>query len=423
MKKVTIFLWLYILLNLHLLRNLSLGGYLAALSLVYIPVVLYGLSRLTAVRGGRVAVWFLLFLATALWASVNTFVDYGIIAGAYASARYFLVMPMAFAAYSLLPNEASVRKVLLAFCFIVLIGALTIPLQYMIGPIPWFPEPGERANVTRYASMLGSLTVAGNVIPYAIFTALVLRMNKALKISLIFMLLICAVLTLQKAALLGIPLAIGVYLLYVSKRKLFHIAVTGLTITSLGLVMELLLRDWPIWQQATDYACAAFQIGRNAAALGGDVTIQQSLVDRLTDLPQRSLSDLYNLRGVSGYLFGGGFCMVGPALMRPGDSPFWTAHNGYVDFVLIGGIAHMLTFVGLIYRVLKTLRGLLKNRRANDLYDEIPVALIGIVTIALVGLFFAGGLTFQPITGSLFWAIVGIAWRLESGAPLLGRKS
>jgi len=414
MKKVTLFLWLYTLLNLHLLRNVSLTGYVVTLALIYIPVMAYCLSRLTTVKMGKIALWFLLFLVTALWASIITFTNYGIAAGAYASVRYFLTMPMALVAYLLLPSEASIRKVLLVLCFIVLVGVLTIPLQYVIGPIPWFAEPGERANMTRYASILGSLPVAGGVIPYAVLAALVLRMNKLIKATLVFLLFICAVLTLQKAALLGIPLAVGVYLLYVRKRKLFNIAVIGLLMVILGTVTAFVLKDWPVWHRATDYAYAAFQLGKSPEALGGDVSVQESVIARLTDLPRRSLDDLYSLRGAAGYLFGGGFGMVGAALMRPGDSPFITAHNGYVDLVLIGGIVHFLAFVGLVCYVVGALRTSLKNCRTHGLDDEILVVLIGIITIALFALFFAGGLTFQPVTGSLFWTVVGIACRLEN---------
>jgi len=427
MKKLNLFVLLYILLNLHMLRNISLVGYLAILAFVYIPIMLYCLPRFMNVRLGPVGHWFVLYFITALWSALVTFMDYGINVGVYASVRYFMTMPIALAAFWFLPNEHSMRKMLWMFCLIVLIGLLTIPLQYVVGPIAWFAQPGGRAGMVRYSTLLGNLTAAGGVVPYAIFITLVLQLNPFLKVLLLGGLCVGAVLTLQKSALLGIPLALGVYIVYCGRqlykrpRKLIGILAIGLLAIIIGGAVVSFLGTWPVWQKAVAYAGAAFVLEENVetvAARGGDVSIQESIRTRLFDQPQRALADLYKFKGGGGYLLGGGFGMVGESLVRPGDSPFVTAHNGYVDFVLIGGFFHLLAFCGLVYSTLRSQWVWLKNCRANKLSDEIPTSFIGVIIIALVSLLFSGGLTFQPVTGCLFWMIVGVTLRLENKRPL-----
>ena len=418
MKKADLFLGLYILLNLHILRNLSLVGYFTVLALVYIPVIVYCLLHFASIKLSRIALWLLLYFVTALWPSIVTFIDYGINTGVYATVRYFLSLPMALAAFWLLSYEKNMRSMLRLFCSIVLLGLLTIPLQYATGPISWFAEPGERAGVIRYASLLGSLTVAGGVIPFAVLVALVSHIKPMWKVLLLCGLGLGAIFTLQKAALLGIPLAVCVYIVYqrrqlVKPRNVLGVFGIGLLIVFLGGVANSFLADWPVWQNSVAYASAAFS-PENAVARGGDVSIQESIEDRLISMPALALSGLGNYSGWGGYLLGGGFGMVGASLVMPEDSPFITSHNGYVDFVLIGGIAHLLAFGGLVCSTLRSLYIWLKNCRTKHLSDDVPIAFLGIVTIALVSLLFAGGLTFQPITGCLFWTIVGIAWRLES---------
>jgi hypothetical protein len=411
-KRSVLVLLPYLWLNLHLLRNISLIGYLLILALVYVPALIYCFSEMRRVKATWIAIWFVLFLVSSLSASLATFLDYGIDAGIYATARYFLAMPMILITYVLLRTETEMRKVLLLFCIVVLLGSLTIPLQYAVGPITWFAESSERAGIVRLASLLGSLTAAGNVIPVAVYVALVLRLSKPAKLVLVTGLVISGLLTLQKAALLGIPLAIGMYLVYLGRQKWLKAIATSSAIVVFALVANGLLSEWPMWQQVTGYAVAVLQLSDSSGQVG-DIVVGQSIIDRLTDLPQQALADLYRHRGELGYLLGGGFGMVGAALMRPDDSPFITAHNGYVDLLLVGGILHLVAFWGLMSTALIRLWNLAIRHRRESTSDEVPSALVGIVIIFLIVSLFAGGLTYQPVTASLLWVILGFVWRLE----------
>ncbi|MFC1543945.1 hypothetical protein ACFL4Y_01695 [Gemmatimonadota bacterium] len=408
----------YIVLNLHMARNISFGGYVFVLAIIYSLVIGYCLPRFSRIPITRTGVWLMLFIGTSLWPSISTISDYGLATGIYSLARYFFALPIAFAAFWLLRSESSMRDVLRIFLAIVIIGMLTIPLQYMTGPISWFAVPGERAHIVRYSSLLGSLPVAGGVVSYTLYLLYVGNIKYMYKILLSSITLICAVLTLQKAAILGIPLSVVVYVMYhrdkmVDKKTVTKILITISVLLTFGYVIQSAMSRWGPWNNSVSYAVAALSENEHVEERGGDVSIFLSIHNRVIDMPLIALKDLYRYRGIEGYLFGGGYGMVGTSLVMERDSEFVTSHNGYVDFLLIGGIVHLMSFIGLACSTRKSLRIWFKYRKWNGMNAGTPIAFLGIITIALISLVFAGGLTFQPITGCLFWTVVGTAWRLE----------
>jgi hypothetical protein len=414
MKKSAVFFLLYFLLNLHLLRNLSLYGYLGVLALVYLPVLLYCVDKFPVIKIRKIGVWFLFFLLASFWPVFITFADYGFVAGAYATIRYFLTIPLVLAAYFMVSSYGNMYRLLTLFSVIVVIGSLTLPLQYLIGPISWFAEPSERANIVRYASILGSLTSTGSLIPIAFFSVLFLQTKKLLRYGMIFGLIICAIFTLQKAALLGIPLAVVVYLIYSRGRGLKTLITIMLVVGLLVSIANFLLRDWNVWQQTTSYIFEQFQIGGTNAQTS-DFSIQDSIFTRLVIYPQESLGQLYKFRGALGLIFGGGFGMVGAGLMPPDVSPFITSHNGYIDLWLIGGCGLFISFIGLMYNCLRVLFIASGFPKSNKRRSKIALACFGILSIALISFAFGEAINYQPVLSTLLWSIVGFAWRIESG--------
>jgi hypothetical protein len=412
MNKLAFVYLSYIIINLHTLRNVYFVGYATFLVFAYTTSCLYCLSRFKIIRIGPIAVWLGLFLISAFWASLVTTFDYGMEVGVYSTARYFFAIPMTLIGYVLLERDTDVRKFLILFCCVVLFGSLTIPFQYFIGPIWWFSEPSERAGMVRYASLLGSLTVAGGVIPYAFYTALMLKINRFYRTILLMVLVVCACLTLQKAALVGLLMAVGLYILHQDKRKpLIVLRTLSIIVLLIYLLNTFVLSKWLVWQHSLDYISAMFDSSESATM--GDVTVQQSVIDRLTVHPLYSLEDLVMFRGELGLFTGGGFGMVGDALVQTGYSRFITAHNGYVDFVLIGGGLHLLAFLGLSITVLLKLKRSMQLTNLNKQEYNHLIILLGLFVMMLINLGFAGSLTFQPAVASVFWVIIGIAWRLE----------
>ena len=101
--------------------------------------------------------------------------------------------------------------------------------------------------------------------------------------------------------------------------------------------------------------------------------------------------------------------MLGPSLLRPGDSQYYTAHNNYMDFVLLGGVGYMVVFVGLCISVTKESLRVYWSKATGS----IGAAMLGIALIYITASMFTGGLTYQPALATLWWTFVGFAWRSE----------
>ena len=101
--------------------------------------------------------------------------------------------------------------------------------------------------------------------------------------------------------------------------------------------------------------------------------------------------------------------MLGEALLRPGDSHYFTAHNNYMDFVLLGGIGYLVVFIGLCLSVGRESLRLYRLRSAGPLSS----IMLGLIIMYAIASMFTGGLTYQPALATLWWAFVGFAWRLE----------
>ena len=97
--------------------------------------------------------------------------------------------------------------------------------------------------------------------------------------------------------------------------------------------------------------------------------------------------------------------MLGPALMPSDDDSYHTAHNQYVDMLLIGGIGMAAVYV---YLLLSTFRALWRWRSVPE------IRALAILTVYFgIASLFSTGLTFQPAMGTVFWLAIGTAWMLD----------
>lgn len=408
-----VFAFFYILLNLHMLRNVS-SIYPAFLAIMYFSLILYAASKANILKINGLIVCYLIFLATALEAALHTMLLYGVSGGLSATVRYLFTAPVAYLAFSFLEQKKDVTNVFKIFVYIIAIGSLTVPLQYLIGPISWFADPSERGGLIRYASIFGSLTVLGSVIPVAFYILFYIDSNKLTKALLSIMLLSGALMTLQKSAIVGIILSTVVYL-YIEPAKFKSYAKVLIIILIVFSIMPKILSiqtDEP-WMYALRYIVASAGLGQEygGTSFKTDDTVQESAVLRLTELPANSLKNLHDLYGFSGYIWGGSFGMMGPALMREGESPYIMPHNNFVDFMVIGGILHLLSFIGILFYSTKYLRLYIKQEKKRSDTNSINKIMYGVIIIFIINLPFTSNQNIHPNISSLFWIIVGIVYR------------
>lgn len=384
---------------------------MALLAIIYGVTICFSIYHIDRILIDITGISLLIYFLTGGISAIYTIYGYGLESGLYASIRYFLTMPLVIVAFASIRDERQMELFLKFFVTIIAIGAFTVPLQFIIGPVSWFSEPSERAGLVRYASLFGSLTPIGIVAPIAFFLLLSLNMSKYGKIVLGAMLVIGMVLSLQKSAFFGFICSILVYLLIYSKKiRLKRVAffVAGFVAVILVVMYFAMKNDLPIVTALRYmYASTGIVDDQYDRYRGVDVTVVESILHRLTELPGHSLKDLYRKTDVLGYAVGGGFDMMGSALMRENETEYIMPHNNLVDFIVVGGIYHFLAFLGILFGVVRSVRSNLRfsegDRGRNDLYR----AIYGFLILYVVNLPFTSGMNFHPNISSAFWVIVG----------------
>ena len=402
-------LTIYFLFNCHLLRNVS-PIYYGVLSVAFAAASVYSLSKMSRLSMSPIGMWLLGYVLFAISAITQTVVDLGPIPAAYGGVRLLMTFPLV--TMVLLVSGVYPRLfgyALWLFLGFAVIGVFSIILQYYTGPISWFVEASDRAGMERFGSFLGSIPTIGAVVPLGILLALLMPMKPAVRILLLLIMGAGIFSSLSKQAVSGSALAILLGLLLGRKKR---IAVIGWIVAGfvIGYVVLDML-DVPLVASMRNYVTGLLfpDMAGSETMRGYDFTVQESMWMRMTSLPMNSYNWLLEHRGPFGFFVGGGCMMLGPSLLRPGDSHYFTAHNNYMDFVLLGGIGYLIVFVGLCVSVTRESLRMYRSKTTGNWGS----VMLGIAIMYVTASMFTGGLTYQPALGTLWWTFVGFAWRCE----------
>ena len=395
--------------NCHLLRNLT-PFYYAVLATAFAAACIYSLSRMSKLQMTPIGIWLLGYVLFALSAATQTAVDLGPASATYGGVRLLMTFPlvtMVFLVSGLYPKLFE-YALWLSIIFSI-IGVFSIVLQYFTGPISWFAEASDRAGMERFASFLGSIPTIGAAVPLSILLTLLIPMKPLLRITLLLALGVGVFASLSKQAASGSLLAIVLGLLLGRKKR---VAVVGwvIAVCTVGYLVTDAL-DIPLVGNMRNYVTGILfpDVAGAETMRGYDFTVQESMWMRLTSLPMHSYDWLIEHRGPFGLVVGGGCVMLGPSLLRPGESHYFTAHNNYMDFILLGGIGYLVVFIGLCLSVSRESLRLYRSRSSGPLSG----VMLGLPIMYIIASMFTGGLTYQPALGTLWWAFVGFAWRSE----------
>ena len=156
-----------------------------------------------------------------------------------------------------------------------------------------------------------------------------------------------------------------------------------------------------------EYMFASFDQDDADSKKGNDDTVMESMIKRNTELPGKSLDDLYRTNGFLGYVFGGTLAQMGTATMKEGEVPFDMPHNSFVDFLLIGGIPQFCIFLAMLGISYKYIRELAICSSTNTIRARVFRTLQGFFVIFVINMFFASSMTMHPNLSSIFWLSIG----------------
>ena len=376
----------------HLLRNLTPLYYIFYAAALAISCVFFVRWLPQSTRQARLFFWMVFLLI--LYPIAPSII--GLAMGYYQSpddsifigiSRCIFVLPI-YIAILIQPenNRNQTQNIVGVIIFISVIAALSIILQFLIGPISWFAESSARSGLPRYASLFGSLTAFGLVNGPAIILNYCFTRSKYLS-SLFFVILIAgSILSLQKAAIVNMILA--TFFMAWIKRPSLKELVSYLLFTLMGGVAVAML----FYQQMIGYLSSIRVFEGDGSTTSDDFSIAESIQDRIITLPSSAI----DFHGSSTLWLGLGPIGGSGAFGYP-EIPM--SHNGIVDLFLIGGIPYFLIFLTLCLCVSIVI---LKTTKKHTNFTSMIVGgfVVGIIVLNIP---FSGLLFFTP-SGALFLA-------------------
>ena len=203
--------------NLHTLRSLSdlfyLAMYVPTATVVATQFLIRYKKRILRGNGALFYVWiFLAFLAFAV--SMLT-----ISAGAaiYGLIRFLFAAPIFMALVLYTADEYDLRKHIRTAVVFFAIASLTLPLQFVVGPISWFAESSTRAGFDRYSTLVGSLTAMGIIV--GSYMLLAQGMTSSRRWLWVSFTALAATASLSKSAIANVAVA-AILLIYLNRKSL-----------------------------------------------------------------------------------------------------------------------------------------------------------------------------------------------------------
>lgn len=385
----------FIVVNLHVLRNVVPVPYLALYALITLWVLNRALVRFTRGPTARLGLP-LAWIATAGIGFVSTLAISGGSTAAYGLVRYLFAFPVLLAFFAYTQSRRDLKNHIRTMCAFFAVGALSVPMQYLTGPVTFFAAASERAGLDRYASLFGSLTALG--VAAGSYIALSQALRPRATILSVLAISFGGIVSLSKAAIANIALGLLSHLALGGRR------VVRLTLT-LGLVIGVgyfIVQESQILQESL--AASATSFGVAGGAENYDMSFQSSIFDRLTTKPAQNWAVLATLGSPLVYLTGGGFGMASTALVPSGASLAGMTHNQFAEFYSVAGI------VGGTFATLAIATIAIRLIRAWSISkDSLNGAVLVAFVLWIANSFFANGTAYQPIASSILFLAMYVA--------------
>jgi hypothetical protein len=384
-------IFVLVITQLHLLRNLT-SLYFVCYLLSFTGAVWFLLNRWYLLSTAeKKSIWFI--LAMFIY-PIFTFLP-GVLAGEYEGfgsiavgvSRLLFSLPIYLAIIASPSDKESINKLLVTTAIITFIAALSIPYQFIFGPVMWFADSAERAGFARYASLFGSLTALGIVCGYGLLAAILSIRNSFWKVTVVSGIVMGSILSLQKAAIANMILCIAILPLIKKvkiKRVVYPVILFILIFGAAGSYFG---------DELSGFTSSVRIFSDSDSSFADDVSVSESIMERLIELPLGAL----NYHGFKSLIVGIGPIGGSGAFGYP-DVPM--SHNGIVDLFLVGGIIYFVLFLALVaFVAIIAARGKPQAEVAYLVYFGTFAFFIQLLNMPFSGLIF-----FAP-SNALFFAV------------------
>lgn len=394
----TLFIFLFLSISFHNFQRLSIIYLLVPFSLYFLLSFSLDLLNFKIHKKNIIYFFYVFFIFYSIFL---IFYSIPISGGAtfIGMIRYFFTPLIALFAVNTVKSELTIRKLLNYYILIIFIAALTIPLQFIIGPISWFSDAATRGGAYRFSTLLGNLTAIG--IAGGIGLTMVLlyeRENKIIRYILIFGIAIGMSMSMQRAGVMNIIIS---YIIY-------FILSSGNWVKKLRLLSSILTLSVILFIIAYNIEFSRIYLSFFMNSLGIDSGIQ-TRVDYSPFYDQifyrlfgNTLTHI-NYYGPVWLIIGYGFAGFGGVLGMEG----LYAHNDFLNMLTIGGVIYLLFFIFfLAFLLVKNIDYF--QRSGNDISKNNLRVLLGSLIIFIINLPMGSGNFLHPNHSLIFWFSVGL---------------
>lgn len=386
----------------HTMRNLTVL-YVPLLTSFYMIAIFSFANSRCRFQNSSLAWTYLIFTAMTFYVAAMSVVESGV-NSLNGIPRLFLAPMLVFALilfFSNRDNKDIVHKLMGVYVFIFVIGALSLIFQLSYGPISWLAAQGQRSGLDRYATTLGSLTIYGTACGIPLVYVSGSKFGVLTKFVLILLIVVGALLSLQKAAIVNLALAfLVIVFFFVSGRRKWNaiIAMAMLLLVSGTLLRAFQGSTASLYVDGFLVNSVGFQLFSDTELVPDDAISVDEITGRIGGL---GLDVLENFSIVRLLILGLGVFGGGGGMGVEGIQ----AHNSYWDIVLMGGVFYLLTFILFFYFL---------QRRLYSIKSELGVFFFYSNFIFAINASFASAFIYQPVTSFPFWLSVLYALTSDS---------
>jgi len=361
---------LLIFTTLHTLRNLSSLYLIVLIILFFLNYFIIVTKSKKLIFSNPIEYKFYFFLLLTFIVGITSPLHFLSFDSLFQFPRLFL---MPFLTYLMIQSNISFTTFIYFikwFIFLILLGAFSLLFQVLTGQsIYWF-NVGEssRGGLFRFGTILGSLTIYGTIVGNAILILFDDYFKKfKLRIFFLAFLLIGAILSLQKAALLNI--FIGFIFINLARNNFFNLIKWVFYFLFFLFIVYLFM----FFNQNTIFtnyfATIIFQVTgfeilnfQNIVIDNGAMLSENSIFDRLYGYAFDEMFEVYN--PFKTFFLGNGLVGAGGAMGLDGPQ----SHNSFWDLFFIGGFLFLFSFITLFFEVQSQLYKCLQYNLASSLF-------------------------------------------------------
>ncbi len=302
----------------------------------------------------------------------------------------------------LLEKDEDIRVMLYLWMGVVTTGIMTVVYQLLGGEMPWLVQKyiAIRGDLVRHMSLMGEPNVGGISAALLYLLASTIIRKAVIRYFLVFASSFLVIVSISKAAFVGFMFANFAILSadYLNARKM------GSAFPSRQLIVQTVaVLGWVVLLACHPLLYRYMEVGFNSF-IGKQLAVPGAIEDFGDRFVFSKYGGGFALSDLGQLLFGQSFARAGSVAVELKIPNAAGPHNMYLEVYLVGGL--------MLLGALIVVQGLAIKRLIRSVNTGPRLYVVLLPLFVLISLYMTGYPNlYEPITGTLFWLIVGVTCR------------